>query len=280
MIGTSDRYAEVREFWPARGSFLAGDEGERVIVLGHAVAKELSADGLRPGEVVYLGMNPFTVIGVLLPQGVNFAGEDEDHQVFVPHTTYMRRIANRPWLHHIYLRISPRAESETVVREVRAALRDRHGRRRGQVDDVIVRNLADVAAEQTSLLDTATWAVTATSGLLLILGVVGIATLMVLVVRQRRFEIGLRRAIGATPMAIAVQFLLEGCALAIVGVIAGIVVGAALGWMVGVHANTPASIDLRLPLLGAAFSLAVSIAACLFPAIIAASMEPARALRT
>jgi putative ABC transport system permease protein len=265
----------------ARGRFFADyDHVDRVIVLGQAVARELSAPGVGVGETVLLGMNPITVVGVLEPQGVNFAGEDEDHQVFIPLASYVRRIANRPWLNHVYLRLRSGANSESFVRRVGTVLRDRHERRRDQVDDAIVRNLADVAAEQTSLLATTTWAVTATSGLLLIMGVVGIATLMLLVVRQRRSEVGLRRALGATPADIAVQFFLEGETLATVGVFAGVLVGGGLSLLISALARTPVEVDAKLPLIGAAASLIASAVACLVPAISAALLDPANALRS
>ena len=87
--------------------------------------------------------------------------------------------------------------------------------------------MAEVAARQSSLSAAAVWVVSLISGLLLVLGVVGIATLMIQTVRQRRGEIGLRRAVGATPFDVAVQLFMEAMGLAGLGVLGG----CSWGWL-------------------------------------------------
>ena len=139
--------------------------------------------------------------------------------------------------------------------------------------------MAEVAAQQSRLSTTAVWVVSLTSGLLLLLGVVGIATLMIQVVRQRRGEIGLRRAIGATAFDIGMQLFMEAMGLAGVGVLAGLIVGMG-GALVGQTLwGTFVAVDGPLVLLAALSSLGVSGIACLVPAVIAGRLEPATALR-
>jgi putative ABC transport system permease protein len=279
LIGTTPGYQAVRDFALARGRFLhTADEGKRVIVLGHAVSRELAPGGVRVGETVRLAGQPYEVAGVLASQGVNFAGEDEDHQVFVPVETYRRRVANRPWLNHLYLQLTPTADPAQTVEQVMAVLRERHGRWSGQVDDVIVRDLADLAAQQEGLLATTAWAVSVVSGLLLLLGIAGIGTLMQLVVRQRRAEIGLRRALGATPRDVAVQFFLEGVALAGVGTLAGVGLGVVTALALGGD-PAPAAPDTELLIAAAGVSLGAGSLASLAPALWAARLEPATALQ-
>jgi putative ABC transport system permease protein len=280
LIGTTADYLRVRNFSLAQGRFLSGeDDGERVIVLGSAVSRELRPQGVRPGEVVFLGGNPYTVAGTLRPQGVNFAGEDEDHQAFVPLTTYQRRIANRPWLSHLYVQLSPRAGSEPVTEAVRRLLRERHGRWEYQVEDTVIRNLSDLAAEQSELLSTVVWVVSITGFLLLLMGVIGIVTLMLLVVRQRRAEIGLRRALGATPADIAIQFFVEGISLAGAGIVLGLGLGVGGSFLVTKVFSIQVAGSFALPLLGVLVSVAASTVACVVPAIVAARLEPSDALR-
>jgi len=280
LIGTTPDYLGVRNFSLAQGRFLSGeDDGERVIVLGSAVSRELRPQGVRPGEIVFLGGNPYAVIGTLHPQGVNFAGEDEDHQAFVPLTTYRRRIANRLWLSYLYVQLSPTAGSEPVTEAVRRLLRERHGRWEDQVDDTVIRNLSDLAVEQSELLSTVVWVVSITGFLLLLMGVIGIVTLMMLVVRQRRAEIGLRRALGATPADIAIQFFVEGIALAGTGIVLGLGLGAGGALFVANAFAMPVAGSSPLPLLGVLVSVAASTVACVVPAIVAARLEPSDALR-
>jgi putative ABC transport system permease protein len=280
LVGTSDDYARVRGFSAARGRFLKEeDEGQRVIVLGHAASRELDPQGVRPGDPVWLAGQPYEVVGILQPLGVNFAGEDEDHQAFIPLMTYHRRVANRLWLSHLYLQVRADADSATTVRDVVRLLRARHDRLGGQVDDVIARDMAEAAAQQSSLSAAAVWVVSLTSGLLLVLGVVGIATLMVQTIRQRRGEIGLRRAVGATPFDVAVQLFMEGMGLAGLGVLGGLIVGMA-GAVVGQTLwRAFVTVDISLLVLTVLSSLGASGLACLVPASIAARIEPAAALR-
>jgi len=280
LIGTTPDYLPVRNFSLAQGRFLTHtDDGERVIVLGSAVSRALGAAGVRPGEIVFLGGNPYTVIGTLRPQGVNFAGEDEDLQVFVPLTTYQHRIANRLWLSHLYVQLSPTAGYEPVAEAVRRVLRERHGRWENQVDDAVIRNLSDLAVEQSELLSTVVWVVSITGFLLLLMGVVGIVTLMLLVVRQRRAEIGLRRALGATPADIAVQFFVEGIVLAGTGILLGLGLGAGGSLLVANVLAMQLAGSYALPLLGVLVSVAAGTVACVVPALFAARLEPSDALR-
>jgi putative ABC transport system permease protein len=280
LVGTSPSYARVRGFNAARGRFLKQeDEGQRIIVLGHAASRELDPQGVRPGEAVWLGGQPYEVVGILQPLGVNFAGEDEDHQAFIPLETYRHRVANRFWLSHLYLHVSAGADSAATVREVVKLLRARHDRLGDQLDDVIARDMAEAAAQQSSLSAAAVWVVSLTSGLLLVLGVVGIATLMVQTVRQRRREIGLRRAVGARPFDVAVQLFMEAMGLAGLGVLGGLIVGMG-GAVVGQSLwGASVTVDMGLLLLTVLSSLVVSGLASLVPALIAARIEPAAALQ-
>jgi putative ABC transport system permease protein len=280
LLGTVPAYAPVRGFAIAKGRFLAGnDEGQRVIVLGNAASRELDPEGAHLGAVVWLGGQPYEVVGVLHPLGVNFAGEDEDHQAFIPLETYRHRVANRWWLSYLYLQVAADADSANTLREVIKVLRARQSRFGDQVDDMIVRDMAEVVAQQSALSATAVWVVSLTSGLLLVLGMVGIATLMIQTVRQRRGEFGLRRAVGATPFDVAVQLFMEAMGLASLGVLGGLIVGMA-GSLAGQWLwEASVTVDTGLLLLTVSSSLVVSGLACLVPALIAARIEPAEALR-
>jgi putative ABC transport system permease protein len=281
LIGTTAAYLRVRGFTMARGRFFApAEDGERVIVLGHAVHAELQAENALSGPEVMIGSASYQIVGVLAPQGVNFAGEDEDRQAFMPLETYSCQIANRPWLDALYLQMALHADSVQTRRLVEKVLSDRHGRWPEQLPDVVVRDFADLAAQQSDLLATVAWVISVTSALLIVMGAVGIATLMVLVVRQRRVEIGLRRALGATPGDIALQFFLEGFALAAAGVFAGLLIGLAAGAVLSGLGVLTGPFDPILVLGSAAFSLSSAAAACAIPALLAARLEPSVALRS
>jgi putative ABC transport system permease protein len=278
LVGTDAEYARVRRFGLASGRFLAdSDRASRVVVLGAAVGRELP--GVRAGDVVWLAGQPYQTIGILRPMGVNFAGEDEDRQVFIPLETYRHRIANRLWLSHLYLQLTAEADSTETSRQVIRALRARHDRFGEQVDDVIARDMAEVAVQQATLSATAMWVISLTSGLLFVLGVAGIATLMVQTIRQRQGEIGLRRAVGATPFDVGVHLFLETMMLAAAGVVAGLVVGVVGAFIASALGGGSITLDGPGVALVALATFAASGIACLVPAFIAAGVEPAAALR-
>jgi ABC-type antimicrobial peptide transport system permease subunit len=280
LVGTTVDYLDVRGFTLEDGRFLKrGDEGERVIVLGNAVGRELAPQGIPLGEILFLGGSPYTVIGILRPKGVNFAGEDEDHQVFVPLETYRRRIANHLWLSHLYVQVPSDTSPQRTVEAIQGLLRERHKRWDYQVDDVLVRNLADLAQGQSELLTTVVWVVSVTGVLLLLVGVAGISTLMMLVVRQRRAEIGLRRALGATPGDIAFQFFCEGIVLAALGIISGLVFGIIGSVVAAQTLSAEIQWTSQLPALGIILSLISSTIACIIPSLVAARLEPSVALQ-
>jgi putative ABC transport system permease protein len=182
-------------------------------------------------------------------------------------------------LSHLYLQVSADADSSATLRDVVRLLRARHNRLGDQIDDVIARDMAEVAAQQSHLSAAAVWVVSLISGLLLVLGVIGIATLMIQTVRQRRGEIGLRRAVGATPLDVAVQLFMEAMGLAGLGVLGGLIVGmagAVIGQMVS---GASVAVEVWLLLSTVLASLLVSGLASLVPALIAARVEPAAALR-
>jgi putative ABC transport system permease protein len=278
LIGTDSQYARIRRLGLASGRFLTdSDRSRRVVVLGAAVGRELR--GVRAGDVVWVAGQPYETIGILRPMGVNFAGEDEDRQVFIPLETYRHRIANRLWLNHLYLEVNADANSEETSRQVVRALRARHDRLGEQVDDVIARDMAEVAVQQATLSAAVVWVISLTSGLLFVLGVAGIATLMVQTIRQRTGEIALRRAVGATPFDVGIHLFMETMTLAVAGVVAGLgvgVVGALIASALGGGAFTLDGASVALVALG---TFGVSGIACLVPAFMAARVEPAAALR-
>jgi putative ABC transport system permease protein len=121
--------------------------------------------------------------------------------------------------------------------------------------------------------------VAVTSALLVIMGAVGIATLMLLVVRERWTEIGLRRALGATPADVGLQFFAEGMALSGAGVMTGLVLGGGLAWVISRLLAMPAGFNPVLVSISMAISLGAGALACAIPALLAARLEPSDALR-
>jgi len=224
--GTGPAYPAVRRFQIRSGRFFDADDdrlARRVVVLGARVADALF-DGDPVGRQIRIRGVPFDIIGVLGAKGA-VADGDQDNQVLVPVRTALRRVFNVTWLNAVYVSASePEIVSDTEG-EIDALLRQRHRVGRDGQADFEIQNAARFFALQKKTADTLTRLGTGLAGVALVVGGAGIMGLMLLSVKERTSEIGLRMAVGATPRDILIQFLMEASLLALGGWTVGIALG-------------------------------------------------------
>jgi putative ABC transport system permease protein len=257
-------------FWPE------GDprRGAPLTVLGPKLARELFAEESPLGRFVRIGGTRFRVIGVMEPKG-EMLGFDLDDTAYVPVATALR-IFNLTDLGEIDLTYSPAEAGPRVEGEVKRILKARHD---GEEDFTVTTQQAmlDVFG---NVMGMVTMAVGAIAGISLVVGAIGILTMMWITVRERTEEIGLARAIGASATQVATLFLAEASMIALLGGAAGVAIGLGLGavlrWFVpGLPVETPASFVL----LALGVSLAVGLVSGVLPAKRAAQLDPIEALR-
>ncbi|HTJ23439.1 MAG TPA: ABC transporter permease [Gemmatimonadaceae bacterium] len=281
LLGTTPTFPAVRRFRLRSGRFFDSDDdrvARRVVVLGARVADALF-DEDPVGTAIRIRGIPFDVIGVLAPKGV-LADGDEDDQVLVPIRTALRRVFNATSLSAVYVSVSDARSIAPTKDEIGAELGRRHRRTRDGTRDFEVQDAARFFALQRQMADALERLTTGLAFVALVVGGVGIMALMLLSVRERTSEIGLRMAVGATPRDIVVQFLLESTILAFGGWIAGLVLAAAgaavlaatTSWQVAVP---PAAFAATL---GTAIVIGLGFGA--IPARRAALVPPMRALLT
>lgn len=249
----------------------------RVAVLGPTVVGEIFGDGDPIGLRIRIGRVPFEVIGVTAPKGMDVNGVDQDDLIMIPLETAMRRLLNVTHVQSVYAQAGDTQLLDRAEAEIRALLRRRH-RLRGKRDDFTIQNQAALLAAESEMAQSVTLLIGSVAGISLLVGGVGILAVMLISVKERTKEIGLRRAVGASREDIRTQFLVESSLLAgaggLLGALGG-VAGARLLPMLGDWQPV-----IAWPAVGIAFAFAVSVGLVfgIYPATRAARLEPAQAL--
>lgn len=281
VLGTTSDFPDVRRFRLRGGRFFddLDDRGQRVAVLGDRVRERLFPDEDPIGRWIRIRDIPFEVIGVLEPKGVLADGSDEDNQVVVPIRTALRRVFNSTWITSVFVSVrDPRAMKQAET-EISAVLRERHRRgKEAKPDDFAVQNKTKFLASQQELAEFLTLLTSGLAGLALIVGGTGILALMLLSVKERTPEIGLRMAVGATPRDILLQFLAEATALALGGWAAGAVAGALGAAAVAFGTEWKVGLPFRAILASLSMAGAIGLGFGAFPARKASRMSPIQAL--
>ncbi len=279
VLGTTAAYLEVCRFQMREGRFVDDVDNEtarRVAVLGWRVDENLFGGADARGQSIRIRGVPFEVIGVLAEKGALADGSDEDNRVLIPIQTALRRVFNSTWLNPIFVSVRDPAEMSLAEGQIKGVLRGRHRLDiTGKPDDFAIQNKSKVLANQKELADSLATLTTGLAAISLLVGGVGILALMLMSVKERTGEIGLRMAVGARPVNILMQFLLEAALLSLGGWAMGMVVGTAAtlavafstGWKVAAPVNATVASLAMAAVTGLGFGWYPARKASLLPPI-------------
>ena len=275
VLGEGRNFANAFTMRVQSGSFWPDEDNEQArafVVLGAKINQELFAGQNPLGSYLRVGGQRFRVIGVMEPKG-QVLGFDLDDAVFIPAARAME-LLNRPGLVEIQVSYRASADVKTVIRFITERLKDKHGS-----EDFTIISQEQALEVLSSVLDVLTFAVGALGGISLLVGAVGILTIMTMAVTERTSEIGLLRALGAQERQVLTLFLGEAMTLSALGGFAGLALG--VGIAQGLHLLFPA-LPVHTPWLFAVLAeltaVSIGLAAGVAPAIRAARLDPVEAL--
>ncbi|MCF6282625.1 MAG: ABC transporter permease [Candidatus Polarisedimenticolaceae bacterium] len=258
------------------GRFLPDDDPtapRAFAVLGSKMRHELFAKENPLGQRITIGGSRYRVIGVMASKG-SILGFDLDDTVYIPAARALS-LFNNESLVEIDIMYAEGTPVDKVVKGIEDILKARHGR-----DDVTITTQAQMLEVLGSILNVLTFAVAAIGGISLLVGAIGIITIMTISINERTNEIGLLRALGAKQSQVLTLFLGEAVVLAAVGGLAGLLLGVGIAQLLHiVLPELPIHISMFYIIFAEMVAVVIGILAGVFPARRAAKMDPVEALR-
>jgi putative ABC transport system permease protein len=258
------------------GSFLPDEslaQARPLAVLGPKLKQELFGSDNALGQRIRIGGMQFRIVGVVAPKG-QFLGMDLDDTVFIP-TARALELYNREGLMRIHLSYRAGLQANDVAAAVKSVLAGRHGR-----EDFTLTTQEDMLRTLSKILNVLTLAVGALGGISLLVGGVGIVTIMTIAVTERTNEIGLLKALGARERTILGIFLGEAVALSALGGVLGLALGIGIAQLAHLlFPALPVQTPLSFVILAEAVAVLIGLAAGVLPARRAAKLDPVEALR-
>lgn len=288
ITGGTPEFATVNAYTVASGRFITNYDNtaeSRVVVLGSQAATDLFS-GLNPmGRSISINGINFTVVGVLVSKGTtSFFSQDE--VILIPlQTGYSRLFGGRALtngkqtLSSISLSATNANTINSVISQVEYILRRDHGLTLTNTLPFSVSSQSQALSTLTSITTTLTAFLGAIAGISLFVGGIGIMNIMLVSVRERTREIGLRKAVGARRSVILMQFIVETITLSLVGGIIGILLGAGIAGVVTLTGLITTYVSLDVILYSFFFAALVGLFFGIYPAYQAASLRPIEALR-
>jgi len=285
LTGTTTDYPFVNNVEVNRGRFFTQSEldgSQKVCVIGATVADKLTGDPGTDltGQKISVNRQEFLVVGIMAVKGAGAFGQDQDDLILAPITTAMRRVLNRRYISFMGVRCVNPKMMPLAQEQISSYLRNRHHLQPPfpDNDDFNIRSQTELMERQQSVTSTMTSLLSAVAVISLVIGGIGIMNIMLVSVTERTREIGIRKAIGATPRDILLQFLIESAIISLFGGLIGIGLGVGTSQLMAMFGwNTIVNVTAIVAAL--VVSGGVGIFFGIYPASKAAALHPIQALR-
>ena len=274
--GTVPAFPRAKSWKVASGEFINQDDMDTyapVVVLGQTVAKTLFANGGSPlGQYVLVNKIPFQVIGVMAEMGASAGGNDQDDTMLVPLSTGSMRLFGQRNVRTITVQVEDAAAIDATQDAIQTLLNQRH-----KAEDTQITNMSSVREAFTETSNTMKLFLGSVAAISLLVGGIGVMNIMLVSVRERTREIGVRMATGARRRDILFQFLIEALVVSAIGGAIGVVLGLSVGGLAQVF-GLPVSFTVGPVALAFACSFLTGLVFGYLPARNASHLQPAVAL--
>jgi putative ABC transport system permease protein len=283
LIGAAPNYQDVIRIYPQLGRFILPQDDERrrrVAFIGPSLINKLQLPANPVGEFVLISGDWFRIIGVGEKRGSLF-GFDQDNYIITPFQT--AKALNGP--DQLQVEISYRAKAgvdeQALQQQIRHVLRAKRGLASDAADPFEFITAEKMKSQFNQVLNSVTLVAAGVVGISLLVGGIGVMNIMLVSVTERTREIGIVKALGATPQVILLQFLLEAVLLSLFGGLLGLLLGYGVAALLGalIPGLSAAVVPLWAVLLSLGFTTFIGVVFGLMPAVKAARLAPIDALR-
>jgi putative ABC transport system permease protein len=281
IVGTTAAYAAVNNFEIWQGSFLtaAGQDNHlHQAVLGATTASDLNLGADSIGSSISIAGRPYQLIGILQAKGSSGLANADD-QVLIPLSTLRRDLVAGSSVRSIGLSVSDAAQIDTVEAAITSTLDQRHHISASGTPDFSITSQAQLLSTVSSVTAFLTILLAGIASISLLVGGIGIMNIMLVSVRERTREIGIRKAIGARRRDILAQFLVEALVISTLGGLVGVIAGTMISALIANIGGWSFVFSPLTVLAAVGFSLAVGVIFGVWPARSAAGLDPIAALR-
>ena len=281
VAGSTPEFLKTRNYQIASGEmFNERDQKLRakVAVVGNTVIKNMFGEDDPLGKTVRINAIPFKVIGVFEGKGLDSDGIDQDDILLIPITSMLRRLLNQNYISTIYAKADSRENIDRVALKIKNLLRDRHKISDDAEDDFTIISQLDLENLKAETSELFTRLIVGVAAISLVVGGIGILAVMLISVKERTREIGVRRAVGATKGDIVGQFLFESILIGLFGGCSGVVLGVGITFGITAWGIGNLILDMQSIYVSTGVCTAIGIMFGLFPAIKASRLDPMVAL--